>query len=156
IGEPKVLFLDEPTSGLDVLSARKIRNLILDLKKNGVIILLTTHNVEEAGELCDSIAIINGGQIVETGSPDDLRIKSGLYTYISVKFDRPIDPEDAGQFFKAWEHRVQGSRILLICKESADSIVRVVEYAEARGLSIIDIHTSPPNIEDVFVKIIGG
>ncbi len=156
IGEPKVLFLDEPTSGLDVLSARKIRSLILDLKNNGVTILLTTHNVEEAGELCDRISIINGGQIVETGSPDDLMIKSGLYTYISVKFDRQVDPEDAGQFFKDWEHRVQGSRILVICKESAEPIVRVVEYAKARSLSIIDIHTSPPNLEDVFVKIIGG
>jgi len=155
IGEPKVLFLDEPTSGLDVLSARKIRSLILDLKKNGVTILLTTHNVDEAGELCDRIAIINGGQIVETGTPDDLRIKSGLYTYVSVKFDREIDPEDAGKFFKAREHVIQDSRIILISKESADTIVKVVEYAKARSLRIVDIHTSPPSLEDVFVKIIG-
>jgi len=155
IGEPKVLFLDEPTAGLDVLSARKIRSLILDLRKKGVTILLTTHNVEEAGSLCDRIAIINNGRIVETGSPDDLRIKSELYTYVSVTFDREVE-EDAKQFFNAWEHRIQNSRLLIICREPAAPIVKVVEYAKVKGLNIVDIHTSPPSFEEIFVKVIGG
>jgi ABC-2 type transport system ATP-binding protein len=155
IGEPKVLFLDEPTAGLDVLSARKIRSLILDLRRKGVTILLTTHNVEEAGSLCDRIAIINNGRIVETGSPDDLRIKSELYTYVSVTFDREVE-EDAKQFFNAWEHRIQNSRLLIICREPAAPIVKVVEYAKVKGLNIVDIHTSPPSFEEIFVKVIGG
>ena len=155
IGEPKVLFLDEPTAGLDVLSARKIRSLILDLRRKGVTVLLTTHNVEEAGSLCDRIAIINNGRIVETGSPDDLRIKSELYTYVSVTFDREVE-EDAKQFFNAWEHRIQNSRLLIICREPAAPIVKVVEYAKVKGLNIVDIHTSPPSFEEIFVKVIGG
>jgi len=156
IGEPKVLFLDEPTSGLDVLSTRKIRSLILDLKKNGVTILLTTHNVEEAGTLCDRILIINGGRVVEMGTPEDLRIKSGLYTYVSVTLNRAVDEKDAAGFFDEWDYRIQGSRILFVCSDPTKLMVRIVEYAKAKGLDIVNISTAPPSLEDVFVKVIAG
>jgi ABC-2 type transport system ATP-binding protein len=156
IGEPKVLFLDEPTSGLDVLSARKIRSLILDLKKNGVTILLTTHNVEEAGALCDRILIINGGRVVEMGTPEDLRIKSGLYTYVSVTLNRAVDEKDAAEFFDEWDYRIQDSRILFVCSDPTKLMVRIVEYAKAKGLNIVNISTEPPSLEDVFVKVIAG
>jgi ABC-2 type transport system ATP-binding protein len=156
IGEPKVLFLDEPTSGLDVLSARKIRSLILDLKKNGDTILLTTHNVEEAGALCDRILIINGGRVVEMGTPEDLRIKSGLYTYVSVTLNRAVDEKDAAEFFDEWDYRIQDSRILFVCSDPTKLMVRIVEYAKAKGLNIVNISTEPPSLEDVFVKVIAG
>jgi ABC-2 type transport system ATP-binding protein len=76
ISDPKVLFLDEPTGGLDVLSARKIRELILELRKEGITVFLTTHNIEEAGELCGRVAIIRNGRIVAEGSPDELKISA--------------------------------------------------------------------------------
>jgi len=70
--KPKVLFLDEPTSGLDPLTARGIHRLITGLRDNGATIFLTTHNMEEAVKLCDRVALLNKGVIVEQGIPMEL------------------------------------------------------------------------------------
>jgi ABC-2 type transport system ATP-binding protein len=67
--DPKVLFLDEPTSGLDPRTAHNIHELILELRKKGATIFLTTHNMDEAVKLCNRIALLHKGQIVEKGSP---------------------------------------------------------------------------------------
>ncbi len=70
--EPRVLFLDEPTSGLDPATARGIHRLIETLRENGATIFLTTHNMEEAVKLCDSVALLNKGKIVEQGAPAEI------------------------------------------------------------------------------------
>ncbi|MFK4898616.1 ABC transporter ATP-binding protein [Lactococcus petauri] len=73
--KPKLLFLDEPTSGLDPTTALKIHQLLLELKKEGMGIFLTTHNMEEASKLCDHIALLNEGVIVESGTPEDICLR---------------------------------------------------------------------------------
>lgn len=73
--QPELLFLDEPTSGLDPSTASAIHDLLLELKNSGTAILLTTHNMEEATFLCDTIALLNDGYIVEHGTPEELKIK---------------------------------------------------------------------------------
>ena len=70
--KPKVLFLDEPTSGLDPLTARGIHRLIVGLRDNGATVFLTTHNMEEAVKLCDRVALLDKGKIVEQGVPMEL------------------------------------------------------------------------------------
>lgn len=72
---PKLIFLDEPTSGLDPKSMQAIHKLILDKKKDGCTIFLTTHNMEEAAKLCDKVALLNEGEIVEIGKPSDVCLK---------------------------------------------------------------------------------
>lgn len=72
---PKVLFLDEPTSGLDPTTALEIHRLLLELKETGMGIFLTTHNMEEATKLCDQVALLNDGKIVELGSPQDICLR---------------------------------------------------------------------------------
>ncbi|GIG27399.1 ABC transporter ATP-binding protein [Cellulomonas denverensis] len=69
---PRVLFLDEPTSGLDPATARGIHRLILRLRDDGATVFLTTHNMDEAVELCDRVALLHRGRIVEQGSPTDI------------------------------------------------------------------------------------
>lgn len=76
INDPKVLFLDEPTIGLDPVGAKDLRSIILDLKKKGTTILLTTHYMYEADELCDRIAIINNGEIIDMGTSEELKIRN--------------------------------------------------------------------------------
>ncbi|MCL1788944.1 MAG: ABC transporter ATP-binding protein [Oscillospiraceae bacterium] len=70
--EPEILFLDEPTSGLDPSTARGIHKLILGLRDKGATIFLTTHNMEEAVKLCDNVALLNKGKIVEQGVPKEI------------------------------------------------------------------------------------
>ena len=76
VHKPKILFLDEPTTGLDVLSARVLRSMIKQLNKVGVTIFLTTHYIEEAEQLCDTVAIIVDGKIKTVDKPKNLKLKT--------------------------------------------------------------------------------
>jgi ABC-2 type transport system ATP-binding protein len=155
ISNPKVLFLDEPTGGLDVFSARTIRELILKLRRDGVTIFLTTHNIEEAGALCDRVAIIKGGRIVEEGSPDELKIKAGAYTYITITFNKALE-EGRLDFLEPYEYSLQSSKLSIICTKPAEVIVKVVDYVKKSGLEILDIKISPPTFEEVFMRLVKG
>lgn len=72
---PELLFLDEPTANLDPSTAEEVRGLIRKMKQNGTTVFLTTHNMEEADEMCDRIALLNKGRIIEYGSPYELKLK---------------------------------------------------------------------------------
>ncbi len=93
LSNPQLLFLDEPTSGLDVQSVRFIRTLLRNLKQEGKTIFLTTHNMDEAAEMCERVAIINHGKIVALDSPDKLSITAGRIYLVDVSFDKPVSPE---------------------------------------------------------------
>jgi len=93
LSDPQILFLDEPTSGLDVQSTRSIRAMLRNLRKEGKTILLTTHNMDEAAELCDRVAIINHGKLVAVDTPDNLSITGGRVYLIDVNFDKPVRSE---------------------------------------------------------------
>lgn len=73
--DPDILFLDEPTANLDPATAEEVRGLILQMKERGSTVFLTTHNMEEANEMCDRIAFLNRGKIIECGTPQDLKLK---------------------------------------------------------------------------------
>jgi ABC-2 type transport system ATP-binding protein len=93
LSNPQVLFLDEPTSGLDVQSVRFMRALLRNLRQEGKTIFLTTHNMDEAAEMCERVAIINRGKIVALDSPDNLSITAGRVYLIDVNFDKSVSPE---------------------------------------------------------------
>jgi len=75
VNSPKLLFLDEPTAALDPATTEEIHKMLWDLRDNGTTIFLTTHNMEEADKMCDRVAFLNKGQIVEIGNPEDLKLK---------------------------------------------------------------------------------
>jgi ABC-type multidrug transport system ATPase subunit len=93
LSNPQILFLDEPTSGLDVQSVRFIRALLRSLKEEGKTIFLTTHNMDEAAEMCDRVAIISHGKIVALDNPDKLSITAGRIYLTDVSFDKFVSPE---------------------------------------------------------------
>jgi len=93
LSNPQVLFLDEPTSGLDVQSVRFMRALLRNLKQEGKTIFLTTHNMDEAAEMCERVAIINHGKIVALDSPDKLSITAGRVYLVDVSFDKSVSLE---------------------------------------------------------------
>ena len=88
--DPQMLFLDEPTSGLDVQSVRFMRALLTHLKQEGKTIVLTTHNMEEAAEMCDRVAIMNHGKIVALNTPESLSITAGRICLVDVSFDQQV------------------------------------------------------------------
>lgn len=93
LADPEIVFLDEPTSGLDVQSARLVRSHLKELKRRGKTIFLTTHNMTEAAEMCDRVAIINRGILVSIDTPDNLRITAGREYLLDIIFDKPVPNE---------------------------------------------------------------
>jgi len=129
---PKLLFLDEPTSGLDPATANEIHELLLELKAEGTTIFLTTHNMVEAHKLCDHIALLNEGNIVEFGVPDELCRKYNQENIITI----------LGR---------DGNTVTFL--NNPDSAERIAEYF--RQGNVEAIHSSEPNLETVFMKLTG-
>jgi len=154
ISEPQVLFLDEPTSGLDVINARKIRDLIRSLAKTGVTVLLTTHNIEEAGAICDRVAIINKGHIVALGNPDELKIKTSKHMYLLAVFNKPLKEEELAHYLDPYEYRVNGRKLSVICEDPGDVMERLLSYVKSSGVKMISIQTSQPSFEEVFLRLV--
>lgn len=130
INKPRVLFLDEPTSGLDPATSQTIHSLILELKAAGTAIFLTTHDMNEATLLCDKLALLNEGRLVEQGSPKDLIQKYN-----------------------------QNKRVKLSYQDGSERILDFTELGQAMASDsekIIAIHSCEPTLEDIFIQLTGG
>ena len=152
--EPKVLFLDEPTAGLDVESARLIRDTIRQHNKDGTTIFLSTHNMEEANQLCDRIAIINHGKIAAIDNPENLRMKSSGLKSVEVSFNKPVATNELSKISNVTEAKKIGDKIRLYTEEPHSVINSLIDYARSKGLTIISLNTRAPTLEDVFIKLI--
>jgi ABC-2 type transport system ATP-binding protein len=155
IHEPRILYLDEPTTALDVRSAVFVRNLIRQLKDEGITVFLTTHYIEEADQLCDRVAIINEGRIVANDAPE--RLKSsvlGVHT-IEVSFNGGSDGKVLDlEAIPGCDGVVkQGDKFKLYTQEPTELLPRLVGYAEEYALQVVSLNTLKPRLEDVFLKM---
>ena len=129
---PKILFLDEPTSGLDPMTMRYIHKLIMEQKEKGCTVFLTTHNMEEASVLCDEVALLNEGKIVERGAPEDICRRYNHQKKILIHLTTGKDIELAHDAF------------------SAGKISSLMEQGKVET-----IHSSEPSLETVFIELTG-
>jgi len=157
INNPRLLFLDEPTSGLDVQSNLIIRDGIKDLNSKGVTVFFTTHNIEEANQSCDRVAIINKGQIAAIDSPERLKKTIESVQSIVVGFD-PTDPsmiERTQKIPLVSELRKEGDKIRFFTEYPSSVIASIVESAKETNTRILSMTTDSPSLEDVFIKLTG-
>jgi ABC-2 type transport system ATP-binding protein len=153
INEPSVLFLDEPTSGLDVESTRLINDVIRELNRAGTTIFLTTHDMEEANQLCERIAIINRGVIVAIDRPEVLKqMASGLQS-VEVSFQRTVEAEALSSFTHVRQVVKRGDKLRLYAEDVSETIDSITGFANARGLKIVSLNTLAPSLEDIFVEL---
>jgi len=154
IHEPELLFLDEPTSGLDVQSSRMIKDFVRELNQNGVTVFLTTHNIEEANQMCDRVAIINLGKIAAIDRPENLRNTIQSSQSVEVAFDRPVsDLESLQAMENVNEVRKEGDKLKLYSGEPGHVACQIPEYANTHGLRVLTLNTLGPSLEDVFVHL---
>ncbi len=156
VHNPKVLFLDEPTSGLDVQSTRLIRDVLRRLnREEGVTVFLTTHNMHEANELCDRVAVINHGRLIALDRPDALRVKFGDMVYVEFSFNKPVSLEDASSFL-GWDVEAAGGR-MRVCTRNPDVVIKkVIEFSREFNVKISSLNTVVPSLEDVFIRLVEG
>jgi ABC-2 type transport system ATP-binding protein len=157
VNRPRLLFLDEPTSGLDVQSNLIIRDVIADLIQVGVTVFLTTHNIEEANDLCDRVAIIDKGDIAAIDAPEKLKKTIQSVQSIEVSFDRssPALLDELRKIPTVNEARKQGDKFRLFTEDPSEVIEGVTAYAHAHNTRVTSITTLGPSLEDVFVKLTG-
>lgn len=153
VNNPKLLFLDEPAAGLDIGSVRLIRKLIKEFNSKGITIILTTHNIEEANQLCDRVAIMNHGKIIAIDSPEKLKSTFQSTASIEVAFDKKVKAEELLFGDVVTEAKKVGDKIRLYSKRTEEVIPMLVEYSNSSGSKIISLNTLAPNLEDVFVKL---
>ncbi|MDP2900257.1 MAG: ATP-binding cassette domain-containing protein [Candidatus Bathyarchaeota archaeon] len=155
VHRPELIFLDEPTTGLDIQSARILREQVRELNKGGVTVLLTTHYLEEADQLCDSIAMINRGRIVALDTPENLKARVTGSRIVEVAFSGGVDEADLGGLPGVTEVHRLGDKHRLTVGDDSDIVGEIADYARSRGVTVSTINTLRPSLEDAFLKITG-
>jgi ABC-2 type transport system ATP-binding protein len=157
IHSPQVLFLDEPTVGLDPHARLALWDILRGLHAQGRTIVMTTHYMEEADQLCDRVAIVHQGRLLALDDPAALKAKAPGGTLIEFTFDAELaDLQQLAQGLPGVT-RVEPNRHVLrvYAVRSAEVIPPVIRAAEQAGRGIVDIHLTPPSLETLFVSLTG-
>ncbi len=155
INDPPVLFLDEPTAGLDPQVRREIYEIIEELKRESKTVLLTTHYIEEAERLCDRVAIIDSGQVITTGTPQELRGRSAGQTRIQVRLAHADSDGALGRLDGVADCLTLDGAYVLHSIRPPATIVALVKHLEAVGNELQSLEISAPSLEDVFIELTG-
>lgn len=155
VHSPPILVLDEPTAGVDVELRKQLWSNVRKLNEQGVTILLTTHYLEEAEELCDQIAIINHGQVI-ADEPTEQILSRIEGKEIRFRLDRPM-AEDPAQVLPGLAAEKTGQRSVIVRYNPSETEVgAMIAALQAAGYGIADISTKDSDLEDVFLQLTGG
>ncbi|MDA0787530.1 MAG: ABC transporter ATP-binding protein [Proteobacteria bacterium] len=154
VHNPPVLVLDEPTAGVDIELRQSLWAFVRELNENGTTVVLTTHYLEEAEELCDRIAIINEGQVIACDETRALVERlDNKELRILVTSDIPALPDS----LQAFSVEISGPRTLTFRYRTSETEVRdILDAVSAAGLVVADLSTEEPDLEDVFLALTRG
>ncbi len=155
---PAVLFLDEPTAGLDPQSRIALWEILTDLHADGQTIMLTTHYMEEADQLCDRVAIVDHGRILALDTPEELKRSIDADTIVSVRAEGDLDA-----FSELVTQDLESARRVRFIDDGLEIHVsrgkrilpRIIALAESSGIDIVDVSIAEPSLETVFIDLTG-
>ena len=155
IHEPRLLFLDEPTASVDVELRQSMWNVVADLKKDGVTIILTTHYIEEAEEIADRVGVINQGEIIIVEQKKELIKKMG-HKVLSVELQEEV--KDIPDSLKKYNLIIGSNKMSLAytynLKEKQTGITNLLQDIKDSGLKLKDLKTEQSNLEKIFVTLV--
>lgn len=157
-GDPDLLFLDEPTTGLDPQSRRHLWELVKQLKGAGRTIVLTTHYLSEAEELCDRVAIMDSGAIIASGAPHDLTASLGAGHILELTVaagSALVNGTPLEGIAGVSSVRVENGKIRLQVQELHASLPLVLDELARRHVALSNLETHSPSLEDVYVALTG-
>lgn len=155
VNDPELVFLDEPTTGLDPAARRSLWDLVRGLKADGRSVLLTTHYMEEAEVLCDRLAIMDHGRILEMGTVEELVSKR--FKDRAVRFDRVdgLDQDELAGLPAVTSVKEDGDAVLVYTRDVGPTIGALLTLAESRGLEPQNLGIRRATLEDVFLDLTG-
>ena len=153
VNDPEVVFLDEPTTGLDPRARREVWKVLLGLKKNGKTIFLTTHYMEEAELLADTVAIISKGKIIAMGSPEALIENNANYLVLTLRSGDEKAIEIVRKMgFKPVHDNHKDIKVRV---QHMDDVPKILNTIKDAGASSLSLDVRKPNLEEVFLRLTG-
>ncbi|MBA4376640.1 MAG: ABC transporter [Anaerolinea sp.] len=156
--KPQILFLDEPTAGLDVASRVELHNLMRELKATGTTIVLATHDMAEAEEMSDRVAILLNGKIVATGTPMEITAAGAGLTKVSARTQNACLSNQTVQFPAVSRQITKEDYEIYFSADISSTIIAIITHIEKHKDILIDLRVERPSLEDRFLEItnIGG
>jgi ABC-2 type transport system ATP-binding protein len=155
VNDADIVFLDEPTTGMDPQARRQLWDVIRGLQRRGKTILLTTHYLEEAEELCDRVAIIDHGHIIEMGSPDELVHR--YFSEIAISFSDPAGADGYRSLDGVTHVSAEDGRVTLYSSDVLHTMAGLLGRQNGGGVgtALRDLNVHNATLEDVFLKLTG-
>lgn len=154
INDPELVFLDEPTSGLDPVARRRLFGTIEGLQAAGRTVLLTTHSLEEAEQLCDRVIILRRGEIVADAAPLELASRAGGESTVLLAVDGPFD--DALLRAAGAERRArEGDHMRFSTRDPTAFVIALGQALESSGTRILDVSMTRPGLEALYLDLVG-
>lgn len=155
--EPTILFLDEPTAGVDVTLRRDMWEMVRELRKSGVTIILTTHYIEEAQEMADRIGVINRGEIIEVENKAELMRKLGK-KQLTLQLKNRLSSIPAGISQDGLSLADEGNQLIYTFDTRAQhhGIAELMKKLAENGIEFQDLQTKESTLEEIFVNLVKG
>jgi ABC-2 type transport system ATP-binding protein len=152
IGEPRIIFLDEPTTGLDPRSRRVVWDLVRELVRGGVTVLLTTHYLEEADELADRVALIDRGRVIAEGTPDELKrlIPGGE---ITLRFPDREPLTAAARMLAGSQEDAEALELHVAADGGVEALRMALDRLADASIPVDDVAIHTPDLDDVFLTL---
>ncbi|GAB3738338.1 daunorubicin resistance protein DrrA family ABC transporter ATP-binding protein [Amycolatopsis oliviviridis] len=154
VGDPRIIFLDEPTTGLDPRSRRTMWSIIRDLVADGVTIFLTTQYLEEADQLADRIAVLDQGQLVATGTPDELKRRMPG-THVRLRFTSVTELDAAAAIFRGATRDDEALALRVPSDGGTKSLRELLDRLDGHSLAAEEFSVHTPDLDDVFLALTG-
>jgi len=153
VNNPELIFLDEPTTGLDPQSRRDLHAEIIQMKRDGHTVLLTTHNIDEAEQLCDRIAIIDHGRIIASGPPRDLIAASSTSQTVLARTAPPLDREALLTIPGVEDLVCENSTVTFRTVTPGVTLAALMQLVNDRKMEVLELHARRARLEDVFLAL---
>ena len=155
--DPRIIFLDEPTVGLDPQARLGLWEILRELHAQGRTIVMSTHYMEEADQLCDRLAIIDRGKLLALDTPSRLKTQAPGDTLVEVTFDGDTTPiADAARAIDGVSNaEARGPLLRVFSRRGGEIIPALIAAGDAQGRAVKDIHLSRPSLETLFISLTG-
>ena len=155
VNQPELVFLDEPTTGLDPQSRRELHGEITRMKGEGQTVLLTTHYIDEAEQLCDRVAIIDHGRVVTIGPPRELIAASRATASVFVRTVQPLQGSVLPSFPGVQELLCEGHTARFHAADLTRTLPEIMSWLADHGLELAELHVRKATLEDIFLELTG-